>query len=97
MLPSAQGEVVGVLVSGFSQLNTQPTYTPVYASRRTSRCTVQNSGPSGSLVLTRKALSSSTSYRFIPAHPLPPNLHPRALRELICLKKAHRESAKTAA
>ena len=55
----------------FSQLDTQPTYTPVYASRCTSRCTAQNSGPSGSLVLTREALSSSTSYRFIPAHPLP--------------------------
>ena len=55
----------------FSQLNTQPTYTPVYASWHTSRCAAQNSGPSGSLLLTREALSSSTSYRFIPAHPLP--------------------------
>src|SRR5207245_5746305 len=29
---------------------------------------VQDSGPSGSLLLSRKALSSSTSCRFIPAH-----------------------------
>ena len=30
--------------------------------------TAQDSGPSGSLLLPRKALSSSTSCRFIPAH-----------------------------
>jgi hypothetical protein len=53
------------------QLNTQPTYTSVYASRHPSRSAAQNSRPSGSLLLTREALSSSTSYRFIPAHPLP--------------------------
>ena len=52
----------------FSQLNTQPTCTSVYASRRPSRSAAQNSRPSGSLLLTRKDLSSSTSYRFIPAH-----------------------------
>jgi hypothetical protein len=48
----------------------------------------QDSRPSGSLVLTRKALSSSTPCRFIPAHkhldytqnPLPPPAHARALR-----------------
>jgi hypothetical protein len=53
------------------QLNTQPTYTSVYASRHPSRSAAQNSRPSGSLLLTREALSSSTSYRFIPAHSLP--------------------------
>ena len=52
----------------FSKLNTPPTYTPVYASLCTSRCPAQNSRPSGSLLLSRKALSSSTSDRFIPAH-----------------------------
>jgi len=55
----------------FSKLNTPPTYSPVYASLCTSRCPAQNSGPSGSLLLARKALSSSTSDRFIPAHWLP--------------------------
>jgi hypothetical protein len=40
---------------------------PVYASSDTSRCRVQNSGPSGSLGLPREALSSFTPRRFIPA------------------------------
>jgi hypothetical protein len=35
----------------FSKLNTQPIYTPVYASGDTSQCRTQNSGPSGSLLL----------------------------------------------
>ncbi len=52
----------------FSELNTHPTYPPVYASSCTSRCPTQNSGPSGSLVLSRKASSSSASCRFSPAH-----------------------------
>ena len=42
----------------FSELNTQPTCTPVYASPHTSRCATQNSGPSGSLLLSRRTLSS---------------------------------------
>jgi hypothetical protein len=33
-------------VANFSELNTQPTCTPVYASLNTSRCATQNSGPS---------------------------------------------------
>src|SRR5208282_1269189 len=45
-----------------------PRLAPVYASLSTSRYPAQDSGPSRSLVLTRKALSSSTSCRFIPAH-----------------------------
>ena len=53
----------------FSKLNTQPTYSPVYASLHTSRRTTQNSGPSGSLLLPRKEFSSSASCRFIPALP----------------------------
>jgi len=53
----------------FSKLNTQPTYSPVYASLHTSRRATQNSGPSGSLLLPRKEFSSSASCRFIPALP----------------------------
>ena len=52
----------------FSELNTQPTSSPVYASLRTSRYTAQNSGPSGSLLLSREEFSFSASCRFIPAH-----------------------------
>jgi hypothetical protein len=52
----------------FSELNTQPTCTPVYASPCTSRYTAQNSGPSGSLLLSRRNLSFPASCRFIPAH-----------------------------
>ena len=59
---------VGVLIASFRSSIAQPTYTPVYASPCSSRGTTQNSGPSGSLLLPRKALSSSTSCRFIPAH-----------------------------
>ena len=40
----------------------------VYASLCTSRYPAQDSRPSGSLFLSRKALSSSTSCRFSPAH-----------------------------
>src|ERR1700738_922370 len=52
----------------FSELNTQPTCTPVYASPNTSRCATQNSGPNGSLLLSRRTLSFPASCRFIPAH-----------------------------
>jgi len=52
----------------FSELHTQPTYSPVYTSRHASRHTAQNSRPSGSLLLSREDLSSSASCRFIPAH-----------------------------
>src|SRR6266480_2986644 len=52
----------------FSELNTHPTYSPVYASSCTSRCPTQNSGPSGSLVLSRKNFAFSASCRFSPAH-----------------------------
>jgi hypothetical protein len=51
----------------FSELNTQPTCTPVYASPCISRYTAQNSGPSGSLLLSRRTLSFPASCRFIPA------------------------------
>jgi hypothetical protein len=52
----------------FSELNTQPTCTPVYASPYTSRCATQTSGPSGSLLLSRRSLLFPASCRFIPAH-----------------------------
>jgi len=52
----------------FSELNTQPTCTPVYASLNTSRCATQNSGPSGLLLLSRRTLAFPASCRFIPAH-----------------------------
>src|SRR5260370_2125382 len=52
----------------FSKLDTQPTCTPVYASPTTSRCATQNSGPSASLLLSRRTLSFPASCRFIPAH-----------------------------
>src|SRR5215472_13061767 len=52
----------------FSKLDTQPIFSPVYASLDVSQHPAQNSGPSGSLRLSRKALSSSVPCRFIPAH-----------------------------
>src|SRR4029453_14533620 len=51
----------------FSKLDTQPTYTPVYASLSTSQHPTQNSGPSGLLIFSRKALLFFTSHRFFPA------------------------------
>ena len=45
-----------------------PRLPPVNASTSPSRVASHDSGPSGSLVLTRKALSSSASCRFSPAH-----------------------------
>jgi hypothetical protein len=52
----------------FSELQTHPTYSPGYASPCTSRCPAQNSGPSRSLVLSRKNFAFSASCRFSPAH-----------------------------
>src|SRR5512146_2638177 len=52
----------------FSELDTTP---PILCLRFAAYLTIglaQDSRPSGSLVLTRKALSSSTPCRFIPAH-----------------------------
>jgi hypothetical protein len=53
----------------FSKLDTQPIFSPVYASLDVSQRPVQNSGPSGLLLLSRKALSSSLPCRFNPALP----------------------------
>src|SRR5215472_2176158 len=68
MLPSAHYKDVGARIASFSELNTHPTYSPVYASPCTSRCPAQNSGPSRSLVLSRKNFAFSASCRFSPAH-----------------------------
>ena len=65
-LPPLQG--VGVRVASFRSSIAHPTYSPVYASPCTSRYPTQNSGPSGSLLLTRKNFAFSASCRFIPAH-----------------------------
>src|SRR5713226_5071293 len=45
-----------------------PRLSSVYASLGTSRYPAQDSRPSGSLLLSRKALSSFTPCRFSPAH-----------------------------
>jgi hypothetical protein len=45
-----------------------PRLSSVYASLSTSRYPAQDSRPSGSLLLSRKELSSSASCRFSPAH-----------------------------
>jgi hypothetical protein len=42
--------------------------TPVYASPCTSRCTTQNSVPSGSLLLSRRTLAFPALCRFDPTH-----------------------------
>src|SRR5438309_9779014 len=54
MLPSAHYKDVGVRIASFRSSIAHPTYSPVYASPCTSRYPTQNSGPSGSLLLTRK-------------------------------------------
>jgi hypothetical protein len=56
----------------FSQLNTLPTDTSIYASTAASRLPPQNSRPGGSLPLSCKTLSFSAACRFIPAHYLTP-------------------------
>src|SRR5437588_7457934 len=68
MLPSAHYKDVGVRIASFRSSIAHPTYSPVYASPCTSRYPTQNSGPSGSLLLTRKNFPFSASCRFIPAH-----------------------------
>src|SRR5450755_167227 len=67
MLPSAHIYRVGVRVVCFRGSMATP---PILYLRFAGSLAVsaQDSGPSGSLLLSRKALSSSTSCRFIPAH-----------------------------
>src|ERR1700730_12139583 len=68
MLPSAHVNRVGVRVVSFRGSMATP---PILYLRFVGSLAVaaQDSGPSGSLLLSCKALSSSTSCRFIPAHP----------------------------
>ena len=68
MLPSAHYKDVGVRIASFRRSITHPAYSRVYASPCTSRYLAQNSGPSGSLLLTRENFAFSASCRFIPAH-----------------------------
>jgi len=68
MWPSAHVNRVGIRVVSFRSSMAHPAYSPVYASSCTSRCPTQNSGPSGSLLLSREKFSFSASHRFIPAH-----------------------------
>src|ERR1039457_6954456 len=67
MLPSAHYKDVGVRVASFRSLRPPP---PILCLRFAVSLAVaaQDSRPSGSLLLSRKALSSSTSCRFSPAH-----------------------------
>src|ERR1700722_9658569 len=78
--------------SFFSELNTQPTCTPAYASPCPSRYTAQNSGPSGSLLLSRRNLSFPASCRFIPAHLTGRVTHPTSDLSLILCKNPSPQS-----
>jgi len=55
----------------FSQLNSPPRLYPCLRFTEFLAVAAQDSGPSGSLVLSRKNFAFSTSYRFIPAHKNP--------------------------
>jgi hypothetical protein len=70
MLPSAHFDRVGVRVVSFRGSMATP---PILYLRFAGSLTVaaQDSRPSGSLLLPCKALSSSTSCRFLPAHQNP--------------------------
>jgi hypothetical protein len=52
----------------FSQLNCPPRLYPCLRFTVSLAVTAQDSGPSGSLILSRKNFAFSASYRFIPAH-----------------------------
>src|SRR6266853_1210368 len=64
-----------------------PRLSSVYASLGTSRYPAQDSRPSGSLLLSRKALSSFTPCRFSPAH------CNRLVSTVICKQQATRQSS----
>ena len=74
MLPSAHINRVGARVVSFRGSMATP---PILYLRFTASLAVaaQDSRPSGSLLLSCKALSSSTSHRFIPAHKNPHYTH----------------------
>jgi len=52
----------------FSQLNSPPRLYPCLRFTVSLTVAAQDSGPSGSLVLSRKNFAFSASCRFIPAH-----------------------------
>src|ERR1700720_4055804 len=52
----------------FSQLNCPPRLYPCLRFTVSLAVTAQDSGPSGSLLLSRKNFAFFASYRFIPAH-----------------------------
>src|SRR5580700_707270 len=67
MLPTAHYKDGGVRIASFrSWIPTSPS--PCLRFAESLAVSAQDSGPSRSLVFTRKALSSSASCRFIPAH-----------------------------
>jgi hypothetical protein len=66
ILPSAHYKDVGVRIASFRSSIAHPAYTPIYASLTPSRESAQDSGPSGSLVLSRKNFAFSASCRFYP-------------------------------
>jgi hypothetical protein len=67
MLPTAHFKDGGVRIASFrSWIPTSPS--PCLRFTESLAVSAQDSGPSRSLVFTRKALSSSASCRFIPAH-----------------------------
>jgi hypothetical protein len=67
MLPTAHYKDGGVRIASFrSWIPTSPS--PCLRFTESLAVSAQDSGPSRSLVFTRKALSSSASCRFIPAH-----------------------------
>src|SRR5215475_206079 len=61
--PSASGDSIGALIAYFRSSIPSPSFPCLRFTGRPA----QNSGPSGSLILSREALSSSTPYRFISA------------------------------
>src|SRR5215469_15476127 len=65
---SGNHEAVGQLLRNLFEAEYPPRLAPVYASLSPSRYQRKTRGRGGSLGLPRKALSSSTSCRFIPAH-----------------------------
>src|SRR6202162_1807579 len=67
ILPTAHYKDGGVRIASFrSWIPTSPS--PCLRFTESLAVSAQDSGPSRSLVFTRKALSSSASCRFIPAH-----------------------------
>ncbi len=67
ILPSAQCKSVSVLIASFRSSIPSPPV-PLFTLRVHLAYPTQNSGPSGSLLLSRRTLPFPASCRFIPAH-----------------------------